>query len=402
MAQQVIDETVTTKADPASVYGLLADGSTWPAWSPIGSFELVEPGEGTPEGLGAVRLSPRAGTRAGSGSWRASPGRSSPTNSRRACPCGTTGRSITLRPCEGGTTINWRSTFRAKVPGTGWLYRRELGKFIRRPWRGWPRRPTGPTASVSPLASRRWSWRWRRPRRRSSRPLRGCTKARRSWDSDSSRAGSASPRRPWSPSSRAPRPSMASRAWKSMGGRLGEVDGGQLEEPVAVVGHHDLGRRVGQLGPHGVDLGLGRRLLVAEAAVRRRPVTSVSPGRPAGGEAPPPPSSSGEMLARRCPEAAHAGTVCCLDYMEAGPPLRGLHLATTRASSGAHVRQVDRLSGAGSARWSASLHRLARGRTAGPSERCDDASSLKPQLSTGSMTESVPVKSGSSTPTVCN
>ena len=56
MAQQVIDETATTGADPASVYALLADGSTWPQWSPLGSFELIEPGDGTPEGLGAVRL----------------------------------------------------------------------------------------------------------------------------------------------------------------------------------------------------------------------------------------------------------------------------------------------------------------------------------------------------------
>ena len=53
---KVIDVTVTTGADPASVYALLADGSTWPEWSPIGSFELIEPGDGTPEGLGAVRL----------------------------------------------------------------------------------------------------------------------------------------------------------------------------------------------------------------------------------------------------------------------------------------------------------------------------------------------------------
>ena len=39
---------------------------------------------------------------------------------------------ITLTPTPEGTAINWRSTFRPKVPGTGWLYRRELGKFIGR------------------------------------------------------------------------------------------------------------------------------------------------------------------------------------------------------------------------------------------------------------------------------
>ena len=38
---------------------------------------------------------------------------------------------ITLAPTEsGGTTINWHSTFTAKVPGTGGLYRRQLGAFI--------------------------------------------------------------------------------------------------------------------------------------------------------------------------------------------------------------------------------------------------------------------------------
>ena len=35
MAQQVIDVTATTGADPDAVYTLLADGSTWPQWSPL-------------------------------------------------------------------------------------------------------------------------------------------------------------------------------------------------------------------------------------------------------------------------------------------------------------------------------------------------------------------------------
>ena len=79
--------------------------------------------------------------------------------------------------------------------------------------------------------------------------------------------------------------------------------------------------------------------------------------------------------------------------MEAGPPLSGLHLATA-SPAGSTVRQVDRLSGVVSA-CGGPLHRLACGRTVGPSERRDAASSLKPQQSIGSMTESVPVKSGS-------
>ncbi len=94
MGQQVIERTVTTDADPTAVYALLADGSTWPEWSPLGSFTLVEPGDGTPEGLGAVRLfttgrhtEPRARA------WNAGPGRPSATCSSPAWPSGTTGPS---------------------------------------------------------------------------------------------------------------------------------------------------------------------------------------------------------------------------------------------------------------------------------------------------------------------
>ena len=92
MALQVIDQTATTGADPASVYALLADGSSWPEWSPIDAFTLLEPGAGTPEGLGAVRLFTTGRHGAGSGWWSAGRARSSPTSWSRGCRCGTTGR----------------------------------------------------------------------------------------------------------------------------------------------------------------------------------------------------------------------------------------------------------------------------------------------------------------------
>jgi hypothetical protein len=61
MGRQVIDVTVASEGDPESVYRLLADGSTGPEWSPVGSCTLLEPGRPDPddpsaEGLGAVRL----------------------------------------------------------------------------------------------------------------------------------------------------------------------------------------------------------------------------------------------------------------------------------------------------------------------------------------------------------
>jgi hypothetical protein len=132
MAQQVIDVTVTTAADPAAVYALLADGSTWPEWSPLGSFELLEPGTGTPEGLGAVRLFTTGRHKSRERVVTCQPGKVFAYELEAGLPLRGYKAVVTLTPSPQGTAISWRSTFRPKVPGTGWLYRRELGKFIGR------------------------------------------------------------------------------------------------------------------------------------------------------------------------------------------------------------------------------------------------------------------------------
>jgi hypothetical protein len=132
MAQQVIDLTVTTGADPASVYALLADGTTWPQWSPIDSFELIAPGDATPEGLGAVRLFTTGRHKSRERIVACRPGQVFAYELEAGLPLRGYRAEVTLSPTPQGTAINWRSTFRPKVPGTGWIYRRELGKFIGR------------------------------------------------------------------------------------------------------------------------------------------------------------------------------------------------------------------------------------------------------------------------------
>ncbi len=132
MTQQVIDRAATTTADAAAVYALLADGSTWPGWSPLGSFELVEPGDGTPEGLGAVRLFTTGRIKSRERVVERRPGEVFAYELEAGLPLRDYRAVVTLTPIEGGTSIRWRSTFRAKVPGTGWLYRRQLGSFIGR------------------------------------------------------------------------------------------------------------------------------------------------------------------------------------------------------------------------------------------------------------------------------
>jgi Polyketide cyclase / dehydrase and lipid transport len=136
MAQQVIDVTVESKGDPDAVYALLADGSTWPDWSPIEGFTLLDPGrpdpgEAVPEGLGAVRLFTTGRIRSRERVVERRPGRSFAYVLEAGLAVRDYRAVITLAPNGPGTTINWHSTFRAKVPGLGGVYRRQLGTFIR-------------------------------------------------------------------------------------------------------------------------------------------------------------------------------------------------------------------------------------------------------------------------------
>jgi len=130
MAQQVIDRTATSSAAPSAVYALLADGSTWPQWSPVGSFELLEPGDGTPEGIGAVRLFTTGRIKSRERVVEGRPGEVFSYVLEAGLPLRDYTAVVTLTPARSGTSIHWRSTFRAKVPGSGWIYRWQLGNFI--------------------------------------------------------------------------------------------------------------------------------------------------------------------------------------------------------------------------------------------------------------------------------
>jgi hypothetical protein len=130
MAQKVIEQHATTKAPPATVYALLVDGSTWPEWSPIGSFELVQPGAGVPEGVGAVRIFRTGRIRSRERVVTLTPDKLFSYELVSGLAVRDYRAVVRLEPSGEGTAIHWRSTFRPKVPGTGWIYQRQLGRFI--------------------------------------------------------------------------------------------------------------------------------------------------------------------------------------------------------------------------------------------------------------------------------
>jgi hypothetical protein len=117
MGRQRIEHTAVATADPATVYALLRDGASWPAWAPIDSLELERPGDEEPEGLGAVRL-----LRGGRVTGHDTHVSNLPVRDYRG--------DIDLEPVAGGTRIRWVSQFEPKYPGTGALLRRGLDGFI--------------------------------------------------------------------------------------------------------------------------------------------------------------------------------------------------------------------------------------------------------------------------------
>jgi hypothetical protein len=132
-----IVKTERTAAEPAIVYALLRDGSTWPEWSPIDAFALEREGADEPEGIGAVRRF-RNGRITGydevTGFTR---DRSFSYAHLSGLPVRDYRGEVTLEPAAGGgTVIHWRVSFRPKVPGTGWLLRRGLTPFLGKVVRG--------------------------------------------------------------------------------------------------------------------------------------------------------------------------------------------------------------------------------------------------------------------------
>jgi uncharacterized protein YndB with AHSA1/START domain len=129
---QVIDITVTTPAGPAAVYALLADGASWPSWSPIDAFELEREGAGAPEGVGAVRRFRNGRVGGRDTIVELVPDRRLGYTHVSSLPVRDYRANVDLEPDGAGTRIRWRASFRPVVPGTGALLRIALGRFLRR------------------------------------------------------------------------------------------------------------------------------------------------------------------------------------------------------------------------------------------------------------------------------
>jgi hypothetical protein len=155
MKRHHIDARGHTTASPATVYALLRDGATWPEWSPLGSFELRRAAPGGGEDVGALRVFRTGRIASCEELVELVPDRRLSYALRSGLPLRDYRADVDLEPDgEGGTDIRWHSAFFAKVPGTGWLYRLTLGRFIQRTVDGLVARTTAePGAAAAPAAA---------------------------------------------------------------------------------------------------------------------------------------------------------------------------------------------------------------------------------------------------------
>jgi hypothetical protein len=129
MGVQEIDIRKDLNGPPAAAWELLADSSTWPSWTPIDSFEPVEPGG--PDGVGEVRIFHTGRVTVRERIVERVPQRRLSYILLAGLAVRDYRAEIDLLPRGAGGEIRWHTTFRAKFPGSGRLYRRELTKATR-------------------------------------------------------------------------------------------------------------------------------------------------------------------------------------------------------------------------------------------------------------------------------
>jgi hypothetical protein len=130
MRRRHIHVEANSGATPDAVYRLLANGASWPQWSPIESFELERPGDPPPEGVGAIRIFRMGRTTGRDQIVELIPGRRLAYRSLSGLPVRDYHAVVDLQPARGGTTISWHAWFQPKVPGTGRLLDRGLRRFL--------------------------------------------------------------------------------------------------------------------------------------------------------------------------------------------------------------------------------------------------------------------------------
>ena len=136
MRRRHINVAAQSRASVGEVFGLLANGASWPSWSPIESFELERPGNTVPEGSGAIRVFRRGRTTGRDEILEVIPNRRLSYASLSWLPVRNYRAEVDLEATDTGTVIRWHSSFVPEVWGTGWILERGIRRFLEQCARG--------------------------------------------------------------------------------------------------------------------------------------------------------------------------------------------------------------------------------------------------------------------------
>jgi uncharacterized protein YndB with AHSA1/START domain len=123
---QEIVVTARSSASPEAIFALLADAPSWSRWAPFDDV-VVEEGEG----VGELRRFQRGRRTTRERVTALEPPHRLEYDLVSGIPIDHYHAVVTVTPDGGVTEIRWQSRFDAKIPGTGWMARRALQRFIK-------------------------------------------------------------------------------------------------------------------------------------------------------------------------------------------------------------------------------------------------------------------------------
>ena len=131
---QVIAARAHSSAPREAVWRLVEDAPGWSRWGAWKSVELEREGGPPPGGLGAIKVLTSETRRPVTSREEVTvfepPSRFGYHLLSSGLPLRDYDATITLTEADGGTDIEWRSQFNPKIPLTGAMFRRALGRFI--------------------------------------------------------------------------------------------------------------------------------------------------------------------------------------------------------------------------------------------------------------------------------
>ena len=127
---QDIEIRARIAAPPDRVFAVLADHVGYPCWAGVQEAVLRNPGHPRPNGVGATRVFRRSGIAVEEEITLFEPPERLGYRGVGGLPLRDYEGEMRLVAADGATELTWRVRFRPLLPGTGWLLRRLIARWL--------------------------------------------------------------------------------------------------------------------------------------------------------------------------------------------------------------------------------------------------------------------------------